>query len=255
MHTRGNEKIMDTKELNKELIDAIKERRSHPLIGIIGSTFPSREYSPEQGYEAGFVLREFLNGNKGNLFTGGVDGVGIDIYGGIIRYCYTNSTKTNTLADRFFVLVPETEFLRGKKGMQPVPYEPPQGYKVLGMLSSDHKLNVEVAGSNMAERRIYLAEIGDIFVVVNGGYGTIDEANLALTKQKPVISLSNTGGAARVLANIKTGSYDETLENMLKQNNPSIKSLFEPTAFQNILLASNIQEAITQISDYLDNKS
>ena len=44
---------------------------------------------------------------------------------------FTNSTKTNTLADRFFVLVPETEFLRGKKGMQPVPYEPPQGYKVL----------------------------------------------------------------------------------------------------------------------------
>src|SRR3989344_4806210 len=86
--------------------EEIRTKHEKPIIGIIGATSPLRDYTKEMGIELGYKLRGFLEGKQGSLFTGGVPGVGADVYEGISKYC-----EENNLEDRFFVLVPEDEFV------------------------------------------------------------------------------------------------------------------------------------------------
>jgi hypothetical protein len=159
---------------------------------------------------------------QGTLFTGGVEGVGADAYTGIMKYCIdelrTAKTGVKMPDDRFFVLVPafNPPSMVNKVRLlginrQSFPYIVPEVYQALGSLSERGKIDVVVAGNNMAERRGYLACVADALVVINGGTGTLDEAVMALQNGKPVITLSYSGGAALELKEHKDSSYPITL--------------------------------------------
>ncbi len=203
-----------------KLEDKIRSEKEVPIIGIIGSTSPINPYTRNMGVDVGYELRKYLNDKKGTLFTGGVNGVGVDVYTGVLKYCIENygkrvlPFKKNIPDDRFFVLVPEEmemPLFHGifkeenihESSFTKVIYEPPEAYTALAALSSKHKLDIIRAGENMNKRRKYVAKVADALVVVNGGYGTLDEALSLLLEGKPLITLPYSGGAAKELLDIK----------------------------------------------------
>ena len=165
-------------------LEEITTEYEHPIIGVIGATVPLENYDSDDAYRLGYDLRELVD-KKGTLFTGGVPGVGIDVYKGIIHYCLEKKVK-----DKFFILFPDMEL------------EPPEEYFRLAEQTGGI-LNVEKAGKDMEERRNYVGGVADYLVVVNGSHGTIDEILKGLALEKPVICLENSGGAADVLAKVK----------------------------------------------------
>jgi predicted Rossmann-fold nucleotide-binding protein len=214
--------------MNQELIHRIRQEQGTPLIGVIGATNPSEEYRSEIGIKVGYELRTFIEEKKGGIFTGGVEGVGIDVYVGVMRNCLENNHVSSLngkkfgFNDRFFILVPTFEYgaipstgflpsLVARASQQPVPYVPPGEYSGLGSLSAKGKLNVVRAGQNMGERREYVAGVADALVVVNGGFGTLDEAINAALLNVPLIALRNSGGAASTLAAVKEGKISKSL--------------------------------------------
>ena len=55
-------------------------QRSRPLIAVIGAAKPGPDYTRKKGVAIGYKLREFLGGDRdGTIFTGGVEGVGVDV--------------------------------------------------------------------------------------------------------------------------------------------------------------------------------
>src|SRR3990167_6541755 len=84
--------------MNQEIISGKYE---HPIIGIIGATQPLPGYNPREAVKLGYLLRQSME-KKGTLFTGGVHGVGVDIYRGIIDYCLEKN-----VSDKFFILFPD----------------------------------------------------------------------------------------------------------------------------------------------------
>ncbi len=236
------------KQLNEELIQAIKGMRGHPLISVIGAISPSREYVKEMGFETGFALREFIEKRRGSIFTGGVDGVGVDIYAGILAYCLRNGSQQSQ-DDRFFVLVPQFVIPNRREDLdKSFEYAPPQSYEALAMLNSNQQLGIEVAGVDMSERRRYLAEVADVFVALNGGLGTVDEATMALQHGKSVVALANSGGAAGILAAIKTSQLDVKIENELRRYHVPLDELMQPHLKDNIKLAYSPKDIIDHLS-------
>jgi predicted Rossmann-fold nucleotide-binding protein len=170
-----------------------------PLIAVIGASNPGKEYVAEQGILVGKLLREYVD-KKGTVFTGGVDGVGVDVYTGVMKYC----VQRNTLSDKFFVLIPHYFLLQLRKDTEPTPfaYTPPVAYEALGRLTTRGHLDIIRAGNDMDQRRIELAKLADFVVVVNGSMGTLDEATLA-SHTKKIITLPETGGIAKLIAALK----------------------------------------------------
>src|SRR3989344_1267642 len=166
----------------KEII----EKYQHPIIGIVGASTPLPGYNPREAKDLGYKLRDFVE-KGGSLFTGGVPGVGLDVYEGIVGYCEERGVE-----DKFFVMLPTD-------------ISPPQEYFDLASRTKNGKLIVESAGKDMEERRDYVAEVADSLVVINGGMGTIDEAVKGLYSGKEVLCLSNSGGAAEILSKLRLG--------------------------------------------------
>jgi hypothetical protein len=181
-------------------LQQFKDTLERPLIGVIGATFPDKTYSPHMGEFLGAMLREYVEKNSGTIFTGGVEGVGLDVYKGIIQ----KTKELNSDQDKFFVLGPhfETTFDSTLNQLVETPYLPPKDYRDLSR-SINKKLHLIRGGRNMRERREYLSILADKVFVVNGSFGTLDEAVKTLTLSKPVISLYYTGGAAKILRQIK----------------------------------------------------
>ncbi len=175
-------------------LEEITNKYERPIIGIIGATSPLPDYDSDDAYRLGYELREVVD-KRGSLFTGGVSGVGIDIYRGIVDYCVENSAE-----DKFFVLFPNIEL------------EPPQEYFRLAEKTKNGVLRVERVGSDMEERRSYVGAVADLLVLVNGAYGTIDEALKGLFLGKPVVCLQNSGGAAEVISKVKRGEINIPLD-------------------------------------------
>jgi len=171
-------------------LEEITAKYERPIIGIIGATSPLPGYDSNDAYRLGYKLREVVE-KKGNLFTGGVPGVGLDIYRGIVNYCVENGVE-----DKFFVLFPNIEF------------EPPKEYFRLAEKTKNGILKVERVGNDMEERRSYVGAVADLLVLVNGSVGTIDEALKGLFLEKPVICLQNSGGAAEVISKFKGGEIE-----------------------------------------------
>lgn len=252
-----------------------------PKIVVVGATAPTISYERADGIDVGYAIRKFLEGRKGSVFTGGVDGIGSDVYAGVLKYCIAEQTRTGKpVDDRFFVVIPDTvEYfksygaladvsinpsvdiktnplknrrgirnwfasLRSNRQIKPIkdvspldytlplkdtrvvekvepqkpfllPYEVSSIYELLSVLSSKGRLDVVRSGKNMFERREGLAQIADIFVVLNGGPGTSHEVHEGLKHGKKIITLPYTGGTAGTLADVKEGkiqvaeTYDE----------------------------------------------
>ncbi len=168
------------------ILEEITSKYKPPIIGVIGAEYPLPGYDSDDAYRLGYELREAM-GKKGSLFTGGVSGVGIDVYKGIIDYCLEKCVE-----DRFFVLFPNMEI------------EPPQEYFKLAEKLKNGVLRVERIGQDMEERRSYVGAIADLLVLINGSTGTIDEALKGLFLGKPVVCLQNSGGAADVISKLKS---------------------------------------------------
>jgi predicted Rossmann-fold nucleotide-binding protein len=163
-----------------------------PAIGVLGAQFPEYPYVSQMGVDVGYLLRKFLP-DSGVLFTGGVSGVGEDAYQGIINYCLGNGLKE----DRFFVLVPKGD-------------RPSDGYYKQAKRFS-HKLEIIHQGETDIQRQEKMAEQGEVFVVVNGGYGTLNECVHAIIRRKKIIVLPFTGGTAEELAHYKIYGLNHSL--------------------------------------------
>jgi predicted Rossmann-fold nucleotide-binding protein len=189
--------------MEKGLLETIRQETQAPRIAIIGATQPTEEYYPKQGHNVGYWLRQYIEDKKGTLFTGGVEGVGVDIYTGIIKYHLNYLLKTKKLPEeRFFVLVPTNTRFRNGDNSFSLPYQIPQSYRCLPSLFNQD-LKVIRAGDNMAERREYLSNVADAVVVLNGSGGTLEEAFFSLKQGKKVLPIPITGGAALDLVKIK----------------------------------------------------
>ncbi|PIZ51645.1 hypothetical protein COY27_02930 [Candidatus Woesearchaeota archaeon CG_4_10_14_0_2_um_filter_33_13] len=225
-----------------ELIKKIRQEHGTPIVGVIGATNPSEEYHSEMGIKVGYELRNFIGYKNGSIFTGGVEGVGIDTYIGVMRNCMEHSRLISTegehlgFDDRFFILVPQSEqgvmpsmnFLSSqikRTPTQQVAYIPPGEYLGLGSLSSKGQLNIVRAGQHMGERREYVAGVADALIVVNGGLGTLDEAINAAILDVPLIALSNSGGAATTVATIKEGAVSASLKSKLGKHSLNIDQI------------------------------
>lgn len=189
--------------MNKDILEKIRKDREQPRIAVIGSTIPNRTYSKFMGVDMGYTLRSFLEGRKGTLFTGGVGGVGVDVYQGIVSWCKRFEKKD----DRFFVLIPKTVYLT-----EPVEgfflYSAPRTYHIIAGIAG-LSLEQTTAGDGMGERRKYLAHTADVAVMLNGSFGTLDEALSIIRLGKPVITWPESGGAAKDLVLLKDGRLDE----------------------------------------------
>ena len=156
------------------------------------------------GMKVGYVLRSYVEREEGSIFTGGVEGVGVDVYTGVTRFCIDEGIRRGELLeDGFFVLIPENIEVGSKETYRTMKYNPPDSYEALAQLSRRRELDIVRAGANMNERREKVAEVADVIITVNGGMGTLDEAVNALKLSKRVITLPYTGGAARVLDKLR----------------------------------------------------
>lgn len=226
-------------------LEEFKLSSEGPLMGIIGATAPTRPYRLSQGFDIGYAIRNFLQRSPGMVFTGGVEGIGTDAYAGVVKYCIDEGVKTGNLAqDKFFVVIPENvEYLDWKTDKKVrSPFSPPETYRLLAKFLPKGNVDIVRSGKNMYERRLGLASLADVLVVVNGGLGTDHEAHTGLELGKKVIACTYTGGTARLLEAVKNGEYcppkskkiKEFLENSLLGEN-SIKRLTpEPLRFESI---------------------
>ncbi|MDO8508806.1 MAG: hypothetical protein Q7S27_03930 [Nanoarchaeota archaeon] len=177
-----------------EALENIIKKYERPLIGIIGAANPLPDYDSDDGYRLGYELREAVN-NKGTLFTGGVPGIGVDVYSGIVDYSVEKG-----LDDKFFILFPEMEM------------EPSEDYFTLANKTKNGSLRVEKIGKDMGERRSYIAAVADLVVLINGSTGTLDETLKSLYLGKQILCLQNSGGAARVISRFKKGEVEIPLD-------------------------------------------
>lgn len=186
-------------------LEELTQKYEHPIIAVIGATQPLPDYEQKIGESLGYKLRELLEKQQGTIFTGGVPGVGVDIYQGVINYCQEHS-KSN---DKFFCLLPEE---------YPICID--------YLLSADeigkNSVSIERIGKDMEERRTNLSNLADCLIVVNGSHGTLDEALKSMLLGKKLLCLANSGGAAKVLEKIKL----EEIQGLPKEINSSLIELF-----------------------------
>lgn len=204
----------------------IRKDKELPLIGVIGSSAPVDVYRRDMGVSVGYELREYVD-QKGTIFTGGVSGVGVDVYTGVIELCKARSQEGVMPDDRFFIMVPEFvdvdlgEYfdLHSLDGVKKrIRYDPPTAYNRLASSTPRGHIDVVKAGNDMEERRKYMSEIADVLVVVNGGIGTLDEAFNMLKASKGIVALDYTGGAARILRKIRENDVQPLLVSKLEKN-------------------------------------
>ncbi|MDD5775197.1 MAG: HAD hydrolase family protein [Candidatus Omnitrophica bacterium] len=175
-----SEPIITDKNKGKEayynlVADEIKTMYGNStLIAVIGATNPTLKYSFETGEHLGAKLGSYAEQQDAVLFTGGVAGVGVDVFNGFSRV-------NKTPGARFFVVLPEGQ-------------RPSGGYGAA--------VPVVTFGLDMVERRIGMGKIPDVLIVLNGQGGTLDEARVGLENGKKLIVLDH-GGAGSILYRAK----------------------------------------------------
>ena len=176
--------------LNKSLqdqADSIRSKRKGLKVGILGGSKPSQEYLVADGEELGRSLANYLRPIHGVAFTGGDSGVGVDFYRG---YCSLETSK-----DEFFALLP-------------IGSRPKEEYERM----SSNNLSIERLGTRFSVRNIGMALVGDVFIAMNGGSGTMQEVTEVLKRGKPVVAL-NYGGVGTILYQAKiSGKIPQVLQ-------------------------------------------
>ncbi len=244
-----------TDEVDETIIQDIKKRFPSPIIGVIGASNPDFYYCSQMGIVAGFLLAKRCHEKGGSIFTGGVDGVGSDVFTGVAMYCAKNKVKVP-----FFVMIPN--------GYEHVEYSADQDIESDEQLDSELKATIEIlpfnlssaytsieqiaeveiekvrTGKEMSERRLYVAKGCDILVMINGGIGTLDEAKVAVANGKKVIVVNASAGAAGAVARwinkIQPTFNDGQFKNMLRQP-PTIQQK------ERFLIVNQFQDIITTL--------
>lgn len=188
-----------TEEVNPKTLEEIRQRFPSPIIGVIGASNPDYDYSPQMGIIAGFMIAKRCHEQGGSIYTGGVDGVGSDVFTGVALYCAKHNVKIP-----FFVMIPSGYERIVYDGDAPVdseilPFELSTSYTAIAKIT-ETDLQEVITGKEMSERRLYVAKGGDLLIVINGSTGTMDEAKLAVRHSKDVIVVKSTGGAASAIS-------------------------------------------------------
>ncbi|VVB79861.1 putative lysine decarboxylase [uncultured archaeon] len=221
--------------------EEIRKIHPSPIVAVIGATLPQRPYKREMGAEVGYHLRKYLEKTKGTIMTGGVYGIGVDSYLGIVKFCRERKLSD----DRFFTAIPETDLVEEDDCLWEVEYQLPEPYNELARYMSKSEVTSYRVGKTMEERRTGLAEIADAFVMVNGGQGTLDEALLGLTKGKKVIILEESGGVA---ANLKY-IVESAVSPITGISNVSIRGNdYNNIDPRNIFMVQNAQETVRTLA-------
>lgn len=184
------------KKLLEKLTKNYMENKRNRLIAVIGASRPTKGYSSSMGRLVGYKLRESIKKDD-MIVTGGVRGVGLDVYRGVINYCKERKISD----DQFMLIYPE------------ILIWPPLEYFDYAR-EINKGLEIRIEGEDMLERREKLAEICDCAVVLNGGWGTLDEVWLFLLKKKPVFGLGYSGGAASYIKKLHDGKHVNNFENI-----------------------------------------
>src|SRR3989344_2497695 len=173
-------------------------------IAIIGAKEPLTGYTYKMGQYAGEAVREWIglkSGGYGYICTGGSEGVGVDAYMGVLSWCMrkdvlTSITATEVDRARF----PEKFFTLVADGAETHDHY----HKVKHMKTRNDTQTKEMhAGTSGQERRWYLAKIADASIVANGQEGTLEEGLAALYWGNSIIVLKDSGGAAKIFADLK----------------------------------------------------
>ena len=146
-----------------ELNELAAELPDGPRVAILGSTSFFDPLSAAISTALGEALAEK---SEVVLLTGGVSGVG-QAFG----TAFFEARERLGLEPKVFHLLPA--------GMDPC------GYGV-----------TYAAGSSMAERRVLLASLASIYVVIEGGPGTVHESEVALARGASLVPIAVTGGHA-----------------------------------------------------------
>lgn len=160
----------------KSDIESVLTKYKSPRIGVIGGSY-IRSENAELCESIGSNLREFI-GDKGWLFTGGVGGVGVKVYRGVVTY-----SQQNKLKDRFFALLPRGRIAGAS-------------YDRLAEKISKIEVTNERCGTSWAERRQAMSKVGDVLIMVEGGGGTANEAYHAIRNHTPLISFYQSDGTS-----------------------------------------------------------
>jgi predicted Rossmann-fold nucleotide-binding protein len=163
----------------------IRARHASPIIGVIGAAMPEAPYARRLGEYLGGLMSVYLQ-LKGTLFTGGVPGVGEDVFNG-----FKAGPFYDPKLKKFFALLPE--------GFPPLVY--------------GDQADVEIFGEDMYQRRIGMGLVADALIVLHGGSGTLHEAAEALKRGKHLV-VFQAGGAGSELYLAKTTG---TIPTPLKQ--------------------------------------
>lgn len=193
--------IFSTVNKNSKSVKDIRQRYNGPIVGIIGSTSPSYGYVPALGTMVGFNVCKVLSKYENSaIFTGGVEGVGLDAYTGISMYRIANKDSMC----KFFTLIPDTTKRRilNTKEYEDVPYDLPYEYSMVSRFAEMNgvkdTLSIVRAGHGMAERRDYVGAIPDVVILMNGSNGSMAEALCTLDNDIPLLVLPSSGSSEMI---------------------------------------------------------
>ncbi len=180
------------KKLENEIIHINSEIGDIKRIGILGSSHIHGENTLEICTEIGRKLAEI---GDIALLTGGMPGTAP----AISRSFRYQKEKTGDTAKIYHIL--------------------PHGFN-----HKDYGKTLN-AGQDMLERREVLANLSDVYIVVEGGPGTQNEAEIAMKRQANLIPLAITGGYAKNL-------YEKLIkEKQISELNDSTKTPFDYSNF------------------------
>ncbi len=243
-------KNSEFRRLDQKKVSEIKNNFTGPLIAVIGAASPGYEYVPQLGIVAGYELRKLCK-DKGYLFSGGVEGIGADVFTGACIYA-----TQNKFPSKFFVVIPDNyTILDDSHNDLVVPYDISNTYKAIERIT-DTECEIVRAGYEMSERRLYLSAIADVVIVINGGSGTFDEAKIALEFGKTVIALQSSGGAAEALCQWKMGYKPKAVDvkYRLKPFMETLSTKPSPEIANKIIIAKNVPEMIGSLRTFIKTK-
>ena len=214
----------------------MENKLTRPIKVVIGASNPDYSYSPHQGVTAGHLL----SATAGSVVNGGVEGVGLDVFIGAAAHAAINKTDLD-----FHALIPESYAVplnqenystihetEESGAYMSLPFDIPDSYLEVCKLYNK-KLQIVRAGEEMSDRRLALAKIADVVIMINGSSGTLDEAIHSINMRKRLIICANTGGAANYLAQWIMGKKANFGEDRFDHYNKVWKDMLRARAIPN----------------------
>jgi len=192
---------MEVIETAKERIDLIIPKEFR--IGLIGST---SFYSPLSAPLC-VELGKLLSLRKYVLLTGGMTGV---------QETVAESMLSHSSDSKVFHLLPA------------------------GSVCCPNGITL-VAGRNMEERRVILAQSCSLLVAIEGGPGTVDEIEIALSAQNTIVPVFCTGGASSGMFGTPTSIFSKPANHLVSIEDWDLVTSASPNPSPELLVAAIIR--------------